>query len=70
MIAGEGLVKAAAIAHPAVLKVPEEIEKIQVPTLWLCAETDPTFGEAAREGAKEVLEVFLIACRITIRNEG
>jgi len=43
-----------AAAHPA---SPDagDIEAIQVPGLYLCAETDQTFGESVREAAKETL---------------
>lgn len=45
-----------AIAHPAKLAIPTEIEAIKCPTLWICAETDGTFPEADRVATQEILQ--------------
>lgn len=56
LFAGEdGTTTASVIAHPAKLTIPNEIDAIKTPTLWLCAETDPTFGEEDRKAAEEIL---------------
>jgi len=55
VLAATDKVHGSVICHPAPLKVPEEIEAIKQPTLWICAETDNTFPIPTRKAAEEVL---------------
>jgi len=52
----DNLVDAAAVAHPTLVNVPEDIENIKHPSLFLCAETDQMFPAETREKAKEILD--------------
>jgi len=44
------------ICHPATLNIPQEIEAIKNPTLWICAETDQTFPVPAQKQTEEILQ--------------
>jgi len=55
LLASTDKTTACVICHPAPLKIPEEIESIKVPTLWICAETDQSFPSAARKTTEELL---------------
>ena len=48
-------VNAFAVAHPSALKA-EDIEKVNVPSLWLCAEVDQAFPDELRNKAQQILE--------------
>jgi len=50
------LVDAVAGAHPSMVKVPEDIENIKKPSLWLLAETDQHFSAEVIETTKKILE--------------
>eukprot|EP00775_Hariotina_reticulata_P009316 gene9317-9481_t len=50
-----GVLDAVALAHPSAVKVPDEVEAMQVPAIFLCAEHDNLFPKAAREKAEEIL---------------
>eukprot|EP01112_Ceratiomyxa_fruticulosa_P011436 TRINITY_DN309_c0_g1_i3.p1 TRINITY_DN309_c0_g1~~TRINITY_DN309_c0_g1_i3.p1 ORF type:complete len:253 (-),score=46.48 TRINITY_DN309_c0_g1_i3:551-1309(-) len=50
------IIDGAAIAHPSRVKVPEQIETICKPTLWICAEKDHDLTTVKRKTAQEVLE--------------
>jgi carboxymethylenebutenolidase len=56
LLASTDLVQLSIVAHPAALKVPDDIETIKAPTLWLCAEVDAAFPQDARKSAQEILE--------------
>jgi len=55
-LAGDKKIDAAAVAHPSLLEIPGDIEKIQTPSLWLCAEIDQAFPEQSREATKKILK--------------
>jgi len=55
LLASTDKATACAIGHPSKIKIPEEIESMKVPTLWLCAETDQSFPTSDRKAAEEVL---------------
>jgi len=55
LLAAQDEATAVVVAHPSTLK-PSEIEAIKKPTLWICAETDPTFSASDRKGAEEILQ--------------
>ena len=44
------------MAHPSRLTIPGDIEAIKVPTLWICAETDPSFGKDDRDKTEQILK--------------
>lgn len=47
--------KAIVAAHPSMLKMPNDIQAINVPALFLCAEVDFTFSKADLETTKGIL---------------
>jgi len=49
-------INAVGAAHPSFLKTPEDIEAIQVPSIWLFAETDQAFSNEARAQTEEILK--------------
>eukprot|EP00878_Enallax_costatus_P001193 GHUV01001335.1.p1 GENE.GHUV01001335.1~~GHUV01001335.1.p1 ORF type:complete len:290 (+),score=53.73 GHUV01001335.1:1193-2062(+) len=53
MAAKPDVVNAVCAAHPSILKVPEDIEAMKVPALFLCAERDSHFPEQKRTGAMQ-----------------
>eukprot|EP01119_Soliformovum_irregulare_P017501 TRINITY_DN521_c0_g1_i1.p1 TRINITY_DN521_c0_g1~~TRINITY_DN521_c0_g1_i1.p1 ORF type:complete len:243 (+),score=82.10 TRINITY_DN521_c0_g1_i1:20-748(+) len=55
LLAGEKKVDAYVVGHPTAVRVPEEIDSISVPGLFLLAETDFAFNEEAEKKTKEVL---------------
>jgi len=56
LAADNTLTDANVIAHPAKLAIPEEIEAIKTPTLWICAEIDQTFPPEVSHATEEVLK--------------
>jgi len=50
------MVDAYAAAHPSALKIPQDIEPIQIPGIWECAEIDHQLDEAGRTKVKEILD--------------
>jgi len=49
-------VTAYSAVHPGTPEMPTDIEAIQIPGLYLCAETDKSFGEEVREKTREILK--------------
>jgi len=50
------MTQANVVAHPAKLTIPQEIEAIKTPTLWICAEVDQSFGTEDRKKTEEILK--------------
>jgi len=56
MLGSTDLVDAIVVHHPTLLRVPEDIEKLKKPSLFLCAETDAVFPDSMRIAAQKILE--------------
>jgi len=52
----DNLVDAVAVAHPSLVNFPTDVENIQHPSLFLCAEVDNIFPKETALQAKELLE--------------
>jgi len=56
MLSQQSKIKCFAVAHPSALKIPEDIELIQTPSLFLCADIDKQLPEASRKQSEEILK--------------
>jgi len=54
--AEDGTTTASVVAHPSKMTLPNEIEEIKTPTLWICAEIDSSFGEQDRKATEDILQ--------------
>uniref|UniRef100_A0A383VKQ0 Dienelactone hydrolase domain-containing protein n=1 Tax=Tetradesmus obliquus TaxID=3088 RepID=A0A383VKQ0_TETOB len=56
MAAKPELVNAVCSAHPGLIKIPEDIQAVQVPLQFICAASDAQFPEKTRTAAQQLLQ--------------
>jgi len=49
------LIDGVIFAHPSLMQFPEDVENLNTPSLWLCAETDQQFPRDKRQLSEEIL---------------